>query len=131
VKVPVATARGQGLRASDFCWTVEGEPVMPAMTCDSDRDDIDGGCGCQRAMSGLASSKSTTTFTVADLDLGLDEYTEAIADSLDRAGWEMPAGTARKLALKLLETVAGHLVGDVFERRGDELNVRLAAGQDE
>ena len=58
MKVLVSTHETQGERASDFCWVPDGELVGFAFECDTDRDDIDGGCGCRRAMSGLAAMGS-------------------------------------------------------------------------
>lgn len=82
MKVLVATSRGQGRRRGDFCWTVEGELVrLPLALCDCPD------CGCDRAMAGLASSKATTTFTVAERDdLDAATYRELVRDALRRDG---------------------------------------------
>ncbi|MGH8937192.1 MAG: DUF7715 family protein [Acidimicrobiia bacterium] len=83
MKVFVATARTQGRRPDDFCWTVEGELVrFPGVTCNCP------GCGCDRAMAGLSSSRATTTFTVRDLpDLDGGAFGQLLADALQREGW--------------------------------------------
>lgn len=83
VKLFVATARSQGRRPDDFCWTVEGELVrFPGVTCSCP------GCGCDRAMAGLSSSRGTTTFMVRDLpDLDVGAFVELLKDALEREGW--------------------------------------------
>jgi hypothetical protein len=89
VNVFVATRETQGMREDDFSWTVEGELVrFPGLTCD------DSGCGCERSMAGLASSRATTTFRV-DVRPGLNRsgYRAALHDALRREGWIEP-GTA-------------------------------------
>jgi hypothetical protein len=47
-----ATRKGQGERAGDFSFTVEGELVLVGPVCARDQADPDGGCGCGRAFSG-------------------------------------------------------------------------------
>lgn len=89
MRIFVATRETQGMREDDFSWTVDGELVrFPGLTCD------DPGCGCERSMAGLASSRATTTFKV-DVRSGLDRagYRAAIRDALSREGWIEP-GTA-------------------------------------
>lgn len=123
MKVFVATARGQGARASDFCWTVEGELVMVLFQCDRDGDEIDGCCGCRRALAGLSSSRATTTFAVADLPLAWDDYVTAISDSLKRGGWL--GLDSDSMARELVDAAADFPVGEVLERRGDYIRPRV------
>lgn len=120
MKVLVATANGQGGRESDFCWTVEGELVVIPVQCGADGEDPDGGCGCRRAMSGLASLKATTTFMVADQPMTHDEYVDAIHDSTERAGWGDDLEFADNMADLLLRVAADHPEGAVLERRGED-----------
>ena len=51
MKVLVGTKETQGQRSNDFSWAEDGELVMFGSECD--REDVDGTCGCRRAMSGL------------------------------------------------------------------------------
>jgi hypothetical protein len=81
--VMAATRRGQGDLEGDFSFTVEGELVtLPVDVC------VDPECGCERAVTGLASAKGTTTFTILDLpDLTKDRYAELVLDGLTEHGW--------------------------------------------
>jgi hypothetical protein len=133
LRVLVATHVGQGLRSNDYCWTVEGELVLFGMECGSDRDDIDGRCGCRRAMAGAASSKATTTFRVAVVDMTFDQYREAIRASLERGGWISSASDAvecddaafvDQMVTELLDTARDFPVGAILEKRGDVIRLR-------
>lgn len=128
MKVFVGTSAGQGGRASDFSWTVEGELVMiPPLECGRDGDDIDSGCGCRRAMGGLASDRATTTFKVADLDIGIAEYEVALAESLRRGGWTADADVTpevRREDAALLAFARGFPLDWVLERRGGFIQIR-------
>jgi len=79
----VATTETQGDRPDDYAHTVEGELVRFGFDiCDCP------GCGCDRGVAGLSSSRATTAFMVKDApDLTLDGYTQAIRDALVREGW--------------------------------------------
>lgn len=79
MKVFVATRIGSG--ASDYSHTVEGEVVRLPVTCDIDE------CECGRAMTGLASGLSTTTFTVRELDMDRPLFRELLWSTLQRDGW--------------------------------------------
>ncbi len=88
--VMTATRRGQGDSDGDFSFTVDGElVVIPVDVC------ADAGCGCERAVTGIASGRGSTTFTIADRsDLTPALYSELIVDGLTRQGWigtETPA----------------------------------------
>ena len=134
--VLVATRVGQGLRSNDYCWTVEGELVLFGMACATDRDDIDGRCGCRRGMVGASSSRATTTFRVALVDMTLDQYRQAIRASMERSGWisravdinERDEQETRALLDdmidELLETAREFPVGAILEKRGDVIQVR-------
>jgi hypothetical protein len=90
MNVLTATSRGQGRRASDFTWCIEGELVMPGiMTCSRDeREGADGGCGCGRSWTGLNSAKSTTTALVSDLDgFTFGDVEMAVRSFLEHSGW--------------------------------------------
>ena len=79
VKVFVATRRGMG--ADDYSQTVDGELVRLPVTCDMHD------CECGRAMTGLASGQSTTTFTVREVDMERGMFRELLWDTLARDGW--------------------------------------------
>jgi hypothetical protein len=125
MKVFVATSRRQGSRASDFCWTIEGELVIYPIECDRDGDDPDGPCGCLRSMIGLGSQKATTTFEVVDVDLDVEDYVEAVAGVLDGLhGIRVWRDEARQAAFDLLDEAADYQTGVVLERRGDDIQER-------
>lgn len=86
MKLLTATREGQGDRAGDFCFAVEGELVFAGLVCATDRRDPSGGCGCGRAFSGLSSRKATTTALVRDLDLSYDDVRLALTDHFVSTG---------------------------------------------
>ena len=123
MRVFVATSRGQGARANDFSWTVEGELVEHGTQCSV--GDVDDACGCRRSMAGLSSSKATTTFTVADIDIEVGDYEQAIFDSLIRRwGEDVDRDEARELAADLAQEASRFGVGVVLERRDEVIQVR-------
>lgn len=129
MKVFVATYDGQGGRPSDFSWTVEGELVSIPFECGTERDDIDGRCGCRRAMSGLASAKATTTFKVVEMNITIADYEAAVAESNCRCGWAEDAQVTpevRREAAELLAYAHEFPVDRVLERRGREIRTRPA-----
>jgi hypothetical protein len=133
LRVLVATHVGQGLRSSDYCWAVEGELVLFGMECATDLSDIDGGCGCRRGMAGASSSKATTTFRVACVDMTHEEYRDAIRSSLERGGWiavgedsSEPEAEAlvEDMVQELLATAREFPVGAILEKRGHLVRIR-------
>lgn len=127
MKVLVATKDGQGVRKNDFCWVPEGEILHFGFECDSDRDDIDGYCGCRRAMVGLDCAKSTTTMKVAELPVKRREVFDRLVKHY-REGWKMKVKVAKEMArdeLKdLLKIVISFPLGVVLEKRGDTFSTR-------
>jgi hypothetical protein len=119
-----ATSDRQGERQSDFCWTIEGELVVFPVVCDRDRNDIDGGCGCRRAMAGMTSRSSTTTFRVVDLEATMDEYRDLVFGMLEEGGWDVNREDAAELAAEVLGEAKMFEVGPVLERRGDDIRLR-------
>ena len=83
MNVFVASSLDHGDRSDDFSYTVPGELVWAGFAvCDCPD------CGCERAMAGLASSKGTTTFSVAfDVDMTPERYRQALRDAVTREGW--------------------------------------------
>ncbi len=66
----------------DFSWTVPGELVhFPPVVCDCP------GCGCDTAMVGFVSRKSTSCFVVRELDIDASTYTQLLFDTLRDGGW--------------------------------------------
>ena len=129
MRVLVATDEGQGTRAGDFCWTVEGEIVLTGSVlecCDPH------GCGCGRGFPGLGSARSTTTAMVVErAGIEAADLRRAIRDSLERQGWlaeldgdERDALVAEEAAL-LSWTAAQFPLGAVLSRRGDQVWQRL------
>jgi hypothetical protein len=126
--VLVATRQTQGQRDDDFSWTVEGELVrLPGMHCDCP------GCGCDRAMAGLSSSRATTTVQVIDrADVDVGAFRSVLHDALVREGWVTP-GDAEGEAMAVawadehLQAAARFHPGTVLELRDGHLVVRRTA----
>lgn len=124
MKILVATSALQGQRASDFCFTEEGEPVAFPTECDSDQD-IDGGCGCQRSLAGARSHRATTTVMVAEVDMSEQEYAEAITAAYRGSGWTYGEIERYGMVEELKAIAAEFETGAVLERRrGVTLTVR-------
>jgi len=130
MKLMTATALTQGQRDNDYHWCVEGELVRFDVTCARDRYDPDGGCGCGRGFAGMSSRRATTTVLIRDLDLTECDVRLALAASLHAAGYhDDPDATADVAdeARELIELARSFEVGDVLERRLDEIRVRSSA----
>ncbi|WP_051399806.1 DUF7715 family protein [Haloechinothrix halophila] len=127
IKVFVATDCTQGRRDNDFHYTDGTELVDLARSCDTDRGDPDGRCGCCRAFTGLASRKATTTAEVAYRQLTPEQYRDAFHTSYVDAGFPDTSETrqdAVDAADELRRIASSWSVGTVIERRGDTLGVR-------
>jgi len=127
MRVLVATKYGQGIRKNDFCWVPEGEILHFGFECDSDRDDIDGYCGCRRGMVGLDCAKATTTMKVVELPVKRREVFDRLVKHY-REGWKMTVKAAKETArdeLKdLLKIVSSFPLGVVLEKRGSKFQTR-------
>jgi len=127
MKVLVATKDGQGIRKNDYCWVPEGEILHFGFECDSDRDDIDGYCGCRRGMVGIDCAKATTTMKVAELPAKRREVFDRLVKHY-REGWKMTVKRAKETArddLKdLSRIVARFQLGVVLEKRGSKFQAR-------
>jgi hypothetical protein len=125
MKIFVSTTKGQGVRSNDFCYVPENEPVKFVFECDDEGPD--GSCGCKRCMGGMKTSKSTTTFKVAEVDMDKEAYAKLLLKSLDEGGW-LKVGITEKMARdeakELLRLAAGFRTGVVLEKRGPEIQVR-------
>lgn len=129
MKVLVATKEHQGDRTNDFFWCRPGELVKFSMECDG--EEIDGDCGCRRAMSGVESQKATTTMKVEDRpDLDRHAVIRIMRAALDKGGWTngMPERRAARWAAQEADdvlTVAEQLpTGAIVERRGNKFVCR-------
>lgn len=121
MKVLVATKETQGRRANDFCWAHEGELVMYPSECS--REEVDGRCGCRRAMAGTRSLKSTTTMKVAETDFTVADLEVEVRAALDKGGWLGFGGDRMVDAMmadmwQVVRFAAKLPVGMVVERRG-------------
>ena len=138
MKVLTATRETQGWRDNDFFCTVEGELVMfPPIECDC--GSIDDGCGCHRAMVGLASHRATTTMKVVERgDLDLETYSVLIADSLHDQGYVTDELMQKREVRKWVRNITNELidlagrcpVGTVLERRGRVVALRTVMRED-
>lgn len=127
MRLLVSTKKTQGKRKNDFCWVDEGEIVTFAFECD--REEIDGTCGCRRALTGVKSRKATTTFEVAELKITKADLIEILAASYMEAGFAKDIPAAKKAvkedADELISLANSFPVGTVLEKRGNELKVRV------
>jgi hypothetical protein len=131
MKIIVCTRKTQGKRKSDFCWTTEGEVAYLGFECDTDRNaGPDGGCGCRRSFSGMATGKATTTAEVVESPMSEKEFVEAYLDRMERAGWTTSLTSNKEVAefvkgAKEMLTIAnGFPVGAILEKRGNRIQAR-------
>lgn len=128
IKLPIATDRTQGQRANDFTFASVGEPVYPGYVCARDEADPDGGCGCGRAFSGLTTHRPTTTALIREMELTLDELTEAVRVSYLNGGWLQEGqdddGVVDDTVRMMLEIGNTFPVDTVIERRLDVFSAR-------
>jgi hypothetical protein len=131
MKLLTATRERQGEREGDFCFAVEGELVLLGFVCASDQADLDGGCGCGRAFSGMSSMRATTTALVRDLDVTYDDLRMAVEWYLVAAGMGPDLLGAAEFTELLEETVDDTVhfarfwpAGAVVGRYLDDVHVR-------
>jgi len=127
MKVLVATKITQGQRESDFFWTTSEEFVKFDSECDSDKNNIDGGCGCRRGFSGFKTLKATTTAKVISKDITKEEYTKELEKSLEKSGYMkfLKQKDVEIEATELLKIADVFKVGDIIEKRGTKIQVRI------
>lgn len=112
-----------GAEDGDYSQTVEGELVRLPITCD------DPYCECGKAMTGLGSGLSTTTFTVRDFEVGRDMYHELMWGTLSRDGW-VTEGNAEdvdwveRLVTLHLDLASNFTCGVPLRLAGDRLSER-------
>ena len=127
MKVFVATKETQGTRSSDFCFCDEGEFVHFSFECDRDTNDIDGGCGCRRSMSGFNSSKATTTFKIFDTEINTEDYLNMLIKTSTREEWypnTLKLDDLKEEIQQLCQLANEFEVGDIIEKRGPHFKVR-------
>jgi len=127
MKVIVATKSLQGQRSNDFSFTEEGELVKFSMECD--REEIDGKCGCRRSFGGFKTSKATTTAKIIDSGMTKDDFIDLMKEALTRQGWyggeiSLSDYEVKEEAEELLRIANAFEVGDVIEKRGEDINRR-------
>lgn len=123
MKILVATRKTQGKRSSDFCFVPEGEPVWLGFTCDKDRHDPDGECGCARSVTGVRDLRGTTTFMVVEYNGDVVSYTRlitrAISESLERPLTNEDDSMIAQEVGVIYWIASRFPVGTVLERRGE------------
>jgi hypothetical protein len=126
-----ATRKGQGERAGDFSFTVEGELVLVGPVCARDQADPDGGCGCGRAFSGLSSHRATTTaivrdlaFDEADVQAAVESYFAGTGLGPDTLGVTDFAELVEETVFQTLAFARPWQPGTVLRRRLDWLTRR-------
>lgn len=135
MKLLTATHERQGDEDGDFCFAIEGELVLLGVVCATDAADLDGGCGCGRAFSGMSSLRATTTALVRDLDVSLDDVRAAVEGYYASAGTgpDVIGGTEFRevvsATLEDLAQIAKLPVGAVVGRRLDHLTWRSEPSQ--
>lgn len=122
MQVFTATKATQGQRDNDFSWSVEGELVIRHPSeCGS--GSVDDGCGCRRALAGMASSRATTTFVATELDIEMTLYAIMIFDAFVREGWDVSgqfgAAVVSQVADEMQRIAGKFRPGTVVERRGN------------
>lgn len=127
MKVLVSTSRTQGQRKNDFHWTSDGELMWTGTQCDTGYPDD--GCGCRRSLSGVESSKATTTVEVIERDdIDDTEWANQVLHALRRGGFESVTLRDVRADLKPLVKAADRFpVGTVLECRGGIFNPRRDA----
>jgi hypothetical protein len=127
MKLLTATALTQGQRDNDYHWCIEGELIRFDIVCARDARDPDGGCGCGRGFAGMSSMRATTTALVRDLPMDRLDVHIALAASLHAAGFLVDPddlASVADAADELMAIADTFDVGDVIERRLDEIRVR-------
>ncbi len=123
MRVFVATTEGQGQRNTDFSYLAENELVtVDVLECD--REEIDGACGCRRALAGLESRLAGTTARVEERAITRGELRAIIEKSERVGGWLegeiMQSERARidDITTELMQLADAFAVGTIVERRG-------------
>lgn len=124
MKMFAATNKTQGKRATDFYSANEGEIVVFNFECDG--EEVDGSCGCRRAMIGVDSHKGTTTFKIIESDWTLKRLKKVFIQRYKKNGFETDEAEelAEEMSLELAEAANNFSIGQIVERRGYNFQVR-------
>ena len=123
MKLLVATKETQGARANDFYGANENEVVVFSFECDSE---IDGFCGCRRAMTGVDSGAGSTTFKVIESNRTLKDIKNVFIERYKKIGIEADEAKemAEESAKDLAEVANQFSLGQIIERRGYDFQAR-------
>ena len=133
MNVLVSTHETQGKRQGDFCFVPDGELLYFSMECDSDRDNVDGRCGCRRSLTGMKTLTGTTTAKIAVVDMTPETFRAHLREAFEGGGWAK-AISAEELeawlqsdSSELLRIAAHFSPGTIVEKRGDTFLTRRTA----
>ena len=128
MKLLVATKETQKQRRNDYCWVPEGEPVGFGFGFAHDGEEIDGTCGCRRAMCGVYCNQATTTMKVVDSKITKKQLV-ALRKKHYQKDWFFSLKTSTKMALQevadLQQAVYPFPVGCIVEKRGEQFVQRI------
>jgi len=130
MKLLTITQETQKWRSNDFCFGEEGEIAVFAFECDSDRDDVDGSCGCRRALGGIKSLKGSTTMKVRNIEITSRQLKNKLKEYFVQAGYSKLLKSGQLIEMiglyqKDLERLAAQFPeGAVVEKRGNEFRHR-------
>jgi hypothetical protein len=124
MKVLVATKESQGTRSNDFHCANENEIVVFGFECDGET--VDGRCGCRRSMTGIFSSKASTTFKIVESDWTLEDYKNAITQRLVKNSLNADEAKeiAEEMSSELAEVANQFSLNQIIERRGHKFEIR-------
>ena len=122
MKILISTQETQGYRDNDFCFVPEGEIVAIGITCDHDKNDPDGYCGCYRDFNGAKCGLGTTTAKVIDTSISFEEYLDIIRNFLYElfdGMIELDDSDVYDLTYKMLGIASLFPKGSIIEKRGE------------
>ena len=122
MKILISTQETQGYRDNDFCFVPEGEIVAIGITCDHDKNDPDGNCGCYRDFNGAKCGLGTTTAKVIDTSMLFEEYLDIIRNflyNLFDGMIELDDSDVYDLTYKMLGIASLFPKGSIIEKRGE------------
>lgn len=105
-----------------FVKIVEGEIVAIGITCDHDKNDPDGNCGCYRDFNSAKCGLGTTTAKVIDTSISFEEYLDIIRNFLYElfdSIIEPDDSDVYNLTYKTLGIASLFPKGSIIEKRGE------------
>jgi hypothetical protein len=130
MRLMTITKETQGWRKNDFCFPKEGEIAVFGFECDTDRDDIDGTCGCRRAMIGIKSQNASTTMKVMEINMTEQQLRDRIKEYFVQTKWsdlfnpEELRDITKTYQRDLMRIGSYFTEGAVVEKRGDQFHHR-------